>query len=48
MGVSYRSIDGFLLGGTVNEHDGAIIDRFHRASGHKRKMPAVFGGWQNE
>jgi NAD+ synthase len=43
MGVSYRSIDEFLLNGTVNEHDRAIIERFHKASEHKRKMPAVFG-----
>ena len=42
MGVTYRSIDEFLLAGTVNEHDGNIIERFHKSSEHKRKMPSVF------
>jgi len=44
MGVTYRSIDGFLLTNTVNEHDKTIIERFHKSSEHKRKMPAVFEG----
>ena len=43
MGVTYRSIDNFLLTGTVNEHDGTIIEKFHRSSKHKRKMPITFG-----
>ena len=43
MGVAYRSIDEFLSAGSVNERDGAIIERFHKSSGHKRKMPVVFG-----
>ena len=42
MGVSYRSIDGFLLTGTVDEHDRAIIERYHKSSGHKLTMPATF------
>ena len=44
MGVTYRSIDEFLLNGVVNEHDEKIIERFHKSSEHKRKMPVVFGG----
>jgi NAD+ synthase len=44
MGVTYGSIDNFLLAGTVNERDKAVIDRYHRASEHKRKMPLVFEG----
>jgi NAD+ synthase len=44
MGVAYGSIDNFLLTGTVNEHDKAVIDRYHRSSEHKRKMPLVFEG----
>jgi len=43
MGVTYRSIDTFLLYGTVGEHDGAIIEKHHKVSEHKRKMPMVFG-----
>ena len=39
MGVTYRSIDNFLLTGSVNERDGAIIQRFHQLSEHKRKPP---------
>jgi len=44
MGVSYRDIDGFLLEGVVNETEKAIIEKFHRLSEHKRKMPLVFEG----
>lgn len=42
MGISYRSIDRFLLEGEANEKDLEIINRYHSRSGHKRKMPAVF------
>jgi len=42
MGVTYRVIDEFLLSGTVNEHDKAIIEKFHKSSEHKRRMPIVF------
>ena len=42
MGVTYRSIDEFLRSGTANEQDSAIIERYHRTSEHKRKMPATF------
>jgi NAD+ synthase len=44
MGITYKSIDEFLLNKTVNEHDKAIIDRYHAASEHKRKTPVVYGG----
>ncbi|MDR0311819.1 MAG: NAD(+) synthase [Acidobacteriota bacterium] len=39
MGVSYDSIDGFLLTGTASRRDAAIIEKFHRSSEHKRNMP---------
>jgi len=39
MGVTYASLDNFLLTGEVNAHDGAIINRLHAASHHKRKPP---------
>ena len=42
MGVSYGAIDNFLLTGGANEHDKGIIEKFHKSSEHKRKMPAVF------
>jgi len=41
MGITYRSIDEFLLNGRANEQDRAIIERFHKASEHKRKTPLV-------
>lgn len=44
MGVTYRNIDQFLLAGKVNEKDKTIIERYHNASGHKRRMPLVYGG----
>jgi len=39
MGLTYRSLDSFLLTGTTNQHDMEIIERFHKASEHKRNMP---------
>ena len=43
MGITYRSIDEFLLTGTTNEHDKAVMEKHHNASDHKRKMPTMFG-----
>jgi len=42
MGISYRSIDEFLLNGKANEHDRAIIEKFHEASEHKRKSSLLY------
>jgi len=42
MGVSYSSIDDFLLNGVVSEKDKAVIEKFHKASEHKREMPVVY------
>ena len=42
MGVTYASLDAFLLTGAVNDRDRSIIDGFHRASGHKRAKPLVY------
>lgn len=36
MGVSYKAIDNYLLNGLADEHDKAIIDRYHQRSEHKR------------
>ena len=43
MGVTYASLDNFLLTGHVSEHDGAIIQRLHSSSEHKRRPPALYG-----
>jgi NAD+ synthase len=42
MGITYNSIDNFLLTSIVNEQDKAIIEHFHKSSEHKRKAPAAF------
>ena len=42
MGVSYAAIDEFILAGTANEKDRAIIERYHRQSEHKRTGTAVY------
>ncbi|MDR2594057.1 MAG: NAD(+) synthase [Fibromonadaceae bacterium] len=42
MGISYSSIDDFLLNGTVNEKDKTVIEKFHKVSEHKREMPVVY------
>lgn len=39
MGVSYKSIDKFLLEGTTNEKDMLIIENYHNKSKHKRDLP---------
>ena len=43
MGVAYKSIDGFLLGGQCPPEDMEIIDRYHRASQHKRRPAKAYG-----
>ena len=42
MGVTYKAIDDYLLTGVVNEHDKAIIDRYHSRSEHKRRLISTF------
>jgi len=42
MGVSYKAIDDFLLYGTVNEHDKAIIDRYHSRNLHKLRPISTY------
>ncbi|MCL2409762.1 MAG: NAD(+) synthase [Oscillospiraceae bacterium] len=42
MGISYKSIDDFLLYGTASPEDAAIIERYHSRSEHKRRMPEVY------
>lgn len=43
MGITYKAIDAFLLEGIASEPEKAILDRFHRVSEHKRKMPLQYG-----
>ena len=43
MGITYHNIDNFLLTGSVNEHEYAIIQRFHQWSEHKRESPLMYG-----
>ena len=44
MGVTYAAIDRFLLTGEANEHDRAIIDRYHSRAGHKLVPAVVYEG----
>ena len=43
MGVSYRAIDEFILRGTGEEKDLAVIERYHARSEHKRSPIPVYG-----
>ncbi|MCL2377846.1 MAG: NAD(+) synthase [Defluviitaleaceae bacterium] len=43
MGITYASLDKFLLTGQTSKHDEAIINRLHSASEHKRKPPIFYG-----
>ena len=42
LGVSYAAVDAYLLRGEVNEHDKAIIDRYHSRSAHKRRPISTY------
>ena len=42
MGVSYVAIDQYILTGEANEHDKAIIERYHSRSEHKRRPISTF------
>jgi len=42
MGVTYEAIDRFLFTGEANDHDRAIIERYHAGSEHKRRMPKKY------
>ena len=43
MGVTYKSIDEYLLEGTCTPEDMEIITSYHRNSQHKRNSPATYG-----
>ena len=42
MGVTYAAIDKYILTGEANEHDKAIIDRYHSRIEHKRRPAATY------
>ncbi len=42
MGITYKSIDNFLLHGETTAEDMAIIERYHTRSEHKRRPLLVF------
>ena len=42
MGVSYASIDRYLLTGEADEHDLTIIERYHSRSEHKRREISTY------
>ena len=41
MGITYEKIDDYLLNGKATDEDKELIERFHRRSEHKRRMPPV-------
>jgi len=44
LGITYQSIDAYLKGGVIDEADRLMIEKLHKASEHKRRMPLVYGG----
>jgi NAD+ synthase len=42
MGITYKAIDTFLLEGTATEAERALMERYHRVSEHKRRLPAHY------
>ena len=43
MGVTYAAIDRYITTGQANDHDKAIIDRYHARSEHKRREAKRYG-----
>lgn len=43
MGVTYRAIDHYLQTGEGTEADIRTIERHHKATAHKRRMPLLYG-----
>ena len=41
MGVTYASIDEFLLNGKASPRDSAVIEKFHKSGEHKRNIPTL-------
>jgi NAD+ synthase len=39
MGVTYAAIDDYILNGKATQKDKELIERYHRKSEHKRRMP---------
>lgn len=44
MGITYKAIDAFLLEGTAEEAERALMERYHRVSEHKRRLPSNYTG----
>lgn len=42
MGVAYADIDRYLFTGEATDEARRIIERYHRGSAHKRRMPPVY------
>lgn len=42
MGISYASIDRYLLEGVASEEELARMERYHKGSEHKRRMPLCY------
>ncbi len=42
LGFSYQVLDSYIKGGQINPEDKVKIDKMHRQSEHKRKMPESF------
>ncbi|HHY82664.1 MAG TPA: NAD(+) synthase [Clostridiales bacterium] len=42
MGITYNTLDEYLLGGSVSEEDALVIQKMHELSEHKRKGIIVY------
>lgn len=47
MGVTYDTIDAFLNGETISDHDRSIIERMHKATEHKRSLAVTPPNFKN-
>jgi len=42
MGITYKSLDNYLMNGTTNPEDEAKIEQMHKRNSHKFKMPVKY------
>lgn len=42
MGITYEKIDRYLIGKNIPENDKVLLEKLHRNTEHKRKMPPIF------
>ncbi|MCL2217075.1 MAG: NAD(+) synthase [Defluviitaleaceae bacterium] len=43
LGITYERIDKYITTGEATSEDKTLIDRYHNSTGHKRRLPLMYG-----